>query len=380
MLLFIGLLLCSSFLTIPIGHVHPIEDHSKDITNSIINREHILNDLESNIELHNSDPELLYTVDDFDKNITSYASDLETDIETLNRTFVDYFSVQRSHEFNESLKSDIRHNIIKKLKSYHGIQVLTQDFTVRVWRGSRQFKLQGKNIVAILPGKYRNTDNDSITLFGGHYDTVKQCPGVDDNGSGSVTVMELARLSSKQARTEQFKQTLMFVLFDLEEWGAVGSMAFVNHYLVPEELVKLRAKFNGAYITDMVLLYDSAETSQSLPVDISRAVPGSEKWMMGNKFRGDFLSVWSRSPIDMELFTQLETHWIDDSKYKLFPFDPKMPAGPLPANHELWSYQTFLRSDHASFWYHEAKFYNETLKAVLLTDLGNVAPSSGEKA
>lgn len=77
---------------------------------------------------------------------------------------------------------------------------------------------KGHNIVGIYPGTYRNTTKkhlDSILVIGAHYDTVPKSPGVDDNGSGSVAVLELARLLHKHQC--KLNMTIIFVLFDMEE-------------------------------------------------------------------------------------------------------------------------------------------------------------------
>lgn len=61
-------------------------------------------------------------------------------------------------------------------------------------------------------------------------------------------------------------------------------------------------------------------------------------------------------------------------KYKLFPMNPPLPRLGQQLTSTLNTrkfrpYSTFLRSDHSSFWYpHTMK--NETINAVLLTDLG----------
>ena len=51
--------------------------------------------------------------------------------------------------------------------------------------------------------------------MGAHYDTVRKSSGVDDNGSGSAAVLEIARLLTKHKC--YFNKTIIFTLFDLEE-------------------------------------------------------------------------------------------------------------------------------------------------------------------
>jgi|GEM_PF-792083 len=59
-------------------------------------------------------------------------------------------------------------------------------------------------------------------VIGGHYDAVPDSPGADDNGTGTVGVLEIAR-ALKDVETEM---TFIFIAFDSEESGLIGS----EHY------------------------------------------------------------------------------------------------------------------------------------------------------
>ncbi len=76
----------------------------------------------------------------------------------------------------------------------------------------------GINIVATRSG----TNGDTI-VFGAHYDSVHNSPGADDNGSGVAIVLELARVLAQANRPE----TLVFIGFDAEEPGLIGSQRYV---------------------------------------------------------------------------------------------------------------------------------------------------------
>lgn len=81
-----------------------------------------------------------------------------------------------------------------------------------------------QNVVGI---KYGTTRPNEIVIIGGHLDSISQspttnAPGAEDNGTGSVSVYELARLLSN-VETER---TIHFVLFGGEEQGLIGSEAY----------------------------------------------------------------------------------------------------------------------------------------------------------
>lgn len=66
-----------------------------------------------------------------------------------------------------------------------------------------------------------------VIVIGGHIDSANpEVPGVNDDGSGSACVIELARVLS--SRTNE--STVVFALFGGEEQGLVGSKYFVKYF------------------------------------------------------------------------------------------------------------------------------------------------------
>jgi len=76
-------------------------------------------------------------------------------------------------------------------------------------------------------------------VIGGHYDSVPQGPGANDNASGTATVLEMARVW----RANGGREDVCFVLFGAEEIGLVGSQAFAQN-LSPDELNSIRGMIN----------------------------------------------------------------------------------------------------------------------------------------
>ncbi|WP_040248611.1 M28 family peptidase [Psychroserpens mesophilus] len=91
------------------------------------------------------------------------------------------------------------------------------------------------NIIITKTGTvYPNT----FLIIDGHYDTING-PGTNDNGSGTVLIMELARLL-KDINTEY---SIKFIHFSGEEDGLVGSNYYVNNTVIPQNL-DIRLVFN----------------------------------------------------------------------------------------------------------------------------------------
>ncbi len=109
-----------------------------------------------------------------------------------------------------------------------------------------------KNIVAVLPGT--GTTYDECVLVEAHYDSRcgTQCNpdceahGMEDNGSGSALVLELARVLSKYS----FDRSIIFMLTVGEEQGLVGAEAMSSW--CKNNNIKLQAVFNNDIVGGVI--------------------------------------------------------------------------------------------------------------------------------
>ncbi|MCP4707738.1 MAG: M20/M25/M40 family metallo-hydrolase [Planctomycetes bacterium] len=82
-----------------------------------------------------------------------------------------------------------------------------------------------ENIYAVLAA---DKGAEEYVLLGAHYDSVRNCPGANDNASGVAVVLAAAEaLREVKGRSRNF----IFVLFDMEERGMKGSKAFAQKLL-----------------------------------------------------------------------------------------------------------------------------------------------------
>ncbi|MEO6202584.1 MAG: M20/M25/M40 family metallo-hydrolase [Nitrospirales bacterium] len=91
------------------------------------------------------------------------------------------------------------------------------------------------NVIGIVPGRDLELRKELI-LIGAHRDHFGQqagllFPGADDNASGTSVMLELARMLSQSATAP--KRTILFVSFDGEERGLLGSTLYVSHPVFP---------------------------------------------------------------------------------------------------------------------------------------------------
>lgn len=97
-------------------------------------------------------------------------------------------------------------------------------YLTRTYRGIDYSSWQ-YNIIASLPGR----EDDSICIVGAHYDNIVSegdpftlSPGANDNASGVVAVLEIARIIKE--RRFRPKHTVRFIAFAAEEIGLHGSL------------------------------------------------------------------------------------------------------------------------------------------------------------
>ncbi|MGH8355266.1 MAG: M28 family metallopeptidase [Pseudomonas sp.] len=96
-------------------------------------------------------------------------------------------------------------------------------------------KTQTFNLVA----ETKRGNPDNVVMVGAHLDSVFEGAGIQDNGSGSAALLELAL----QLRKAYPKNKVRFAWWGAEESGLVGSTYYVNN-LAPEEKAKIKAYLN----------------------------------------------------------------------------------------------------------------------------------------
>jgi photosystem II stability/assembly factor-like uncharacterized protein len=113
-----------------------------------------------------------------------------------------------------------------------------------------------KNVIATKPGI--SNPNQQVIICG-HYDSRSEisqvtAPGADDNGSGTIGVIEAARLMANH----QFERTIKFCLWSGEEQGLYGSAAYA------EEAYHRGDSIVGVFNFDMIAYDGNGDGSAEL--------------------------------------------------------------------------------------------------------------------
>jgi Peptidase family M28 len=197
----------------------------------------------------------------------------------------------------------------------------------------------GQNLVGSMPG---TTSPQQVVIVDAHYDTVSNAPGADDNGSGTVGMMEVARLLSRYPS----KKTQRYIGFDLEEAGLVGSSRYVANTIPPSEQVE------GVFNFEMIGYWSNEPNTQEFPNGFGLLFPLAEQAIAANQYRGDFITnVGNTASQSLALL-------FSNSAQQFVP-DLKVITLDVPGTGTIAP--DLRRSDHAPFW-------DSGRKALMLTD------------
>jgi len=171
-----------------------------------------------------------------------------------------------------------------------------------------------------------------ILILGAHYDTHKDSPGANDNGSGIAAVLELAR----EARDWRITRTLRFVLFTNEE------SPFTRTEHMGSLIYAQACRANNEKIAGMLCLETLGCYSEEV---------GSQWLSFGGLFlprQGNFLAIVSdraSQPLLCRVTATLRT--ADALRFQAFNLPRQLPGA--------------RSSDHWSFW-------KNGFQAVMMTD------------
>ena len=134
-------------------------------------------------------------------------------------------------------------SFIKKEFESYGLETHLQKFTYTFrWRVGlirwRTVEIETMNVIGVLKGP-----SDKHVVIGAHMDHLgldgdgDAYKGADDNASGTTAILELAEAFGK-SKTKP-KDTIVFIAFNAEELGLLGSKHYVNNPLLPLDDCKL---------------------------------------------------------------------------------------------------------------------------------------------
>jgi hypothetical protein len=160
------------------------------------------------------------------------------------------------------------------------------------------------NVAGLLEGSDPALKNETI-VFSGHFDHNGIGPqgiyhGADDNGSGTVGVVELARAFA--LNPVKPRRSLLFIVFAAEERGLLGSYYYVSHPLRPLETTRAQINF------DMIGRDEAADPRVQTEISADTT---NELGLIGTHYSPDYRAVVERANESVGL--KLSYKWDRDS-------------------------------------------------------------------
>ena len=145
-------------------------------------------------------------------------------------------------------------------------------------------------------------------MISAHWDSVANSPGTNDNGSGVVATLEVARILANHNTTN----TVIFAFFDKEEVGCEGSKAFVREFVVPLIVGEFGASIQGVYNLDTLMGFSSLPGSQDMDSSWERFYPDLFHTIENNQRRGDFIMTVGRNTSEDSLIAETFSKYLSD--------------------------------------------------------------------
>jgi len=136
--------------------------------------------------------------------------------------------------------------------------------------------------------------DDNVVMLGAHLDGVEEGPGINDNGTGSAAILEVAVQLAKSHTPHH--NTVRFAWWGAEELGLIGSTAYVEELATQEgELDRIATYLNYDMVGSpnyIIGVYDADQSTYPAPVDVPEGSEATE----------DVLTTW---------FDSIGQPWVD---------------------------------------------------------------------
>ena len=223
------------------------------------------------------------------------------------------------------------------------------------------YKCRRKEVQNIIFEKLGDRFPEEIIIVGGHYDSVLDSPGADDNATAIAALLELIRLMQNFRN----QRTIRFVAFTLEESpyfasGKMGSQVYAKScYERKENIVCMIALEMLGYFTDEPM-------SQQYPFP---------EMLMTYPERGNFIAVVGNKPSE-QLTKQFANCLKETSLIKTVTLiaDASVPGIDLSDHSSFWKYNfpALMITDTAFYrnpYYHTTEDKIEHLNFKILANL-----------
>ncbi len=163
-------------------------------------------------------------------------------------------------------------------RNYSNIPLLNQtaDYVLSVFKQYadtayfQEYEVEGK-IYRNVIGQFGTHIHKPLIITGAHYDVYGNQEGADDNASGTVALLELARMLYNQ----KLNYPIELVAYTLEE-PPYFRTAYMGSYIHAQSLKASKTKVYGMTAIEMIGYFNDESNSQEYPVKTMKAIYGSK--------------------------------------------------------------------------------------------------------
>jgi Zn-dependent M28 family amino/carboxypeptidase len=217
----------------------------------------------------------------------------------------------------------------------------------------QRYEIRGeeyKNVVCVF-----GAQNEKTIVVGAHYDVCGDQDGADDNASGVVGLLELAKLF----QGKQLKYRIEMVAYTLEEPPYFRTEA-MGSYIHASSLAEKKTDVYGMFCLEMIGYYDDAKKTQDYPLGLLSLIYGSRGnyITLVNKFsKGKFSRKFNKKFTKQDLI-----------RTKKFNAPAKLPGIDFSDHLNYWrfGFSAMMITDTA---FYRNKNYHETTDTLETLDL-----------
>ncbi|MDD4052528.1 MAG: M28 family peptidase [candidate division Zixibacteria bacterium] len=211
--------------------------------------------------------------------------------------------------------------LVGKFVSFGYDSIVIDSFTASVSGTTTQCQ----NVLAIKVGTVLP---EHYIVVGAHRDASSGSPGADDNGSGTVAVLEIARIL-KNIDTDM---TIVFALFDSEEQGLNGSYHYADEAAARGDSIGYMFNMdmiaNEGNSTQAKLYFGSVMTYTMLCRNLADSLLGISASLWGSSSSSDHYPFWQNGYqttfLQEYIFSSVYHSYRDSTTHMDFPYFTKM--------------------------------------------------------
>jgi len=177
-----------------------------------------------------------------------------------------YISAFTGEELLKDSGNSLSEYIAKSESSFVSPLPVIKNKSINVKTDVRTDVIRARNVIGIIEGRIK----DQFIVLGAHYDHMGTVDGfiwngADDNGSGAVGVMTIAKAFMETGIRPE--KSIIIALWTAEEEGLLGSRYFVRNLPYPKNQIRLNINF------DMISRYVNEGTPDKATVTYSSNYP-----------------------------------------------------------------------------------------------------------